>query len=109
VTLRARWVTLRARWVMLIARWVTLRARWVTLRALLGNVQVVELKRGTNSSVILNNLYKHTKLQTRVTVIMISLVNNQPKTLALTEMLQYFIDFRVQVSQTCVEKVANVR
>jgi DNA gyrase subunit A len=35
--------------------------------------------------------------QTRVTVIMISLVNNQPKTLSLKAMLQHFIDFRVQV------------
>jgi DNA gyrase subunit A len=59
---------------------------------------VVELKRGEQQpEVILNNLYKHTQLQETFGMIMLAIVNGQPRTLPLTEALQLFIDHRVNV------------
>ena len=58
---------------------------------------VVELKRGEQPEVILNNLYKHTQLQETFGMIMLAIVNGQPKTLPLTDALQLFIDHRVSV------------
>jgi DNA gyrase subunit A len=58
---------------------------------------VFELKRGEQAEVILNNLYKHTQLQTGFGVIMLSIVNGQPRELGLVEMLRYFIEHRVEV------------
>ncbi len=55
---------------------------------------VMDLKRGEVAAVILNQLYKHTQLQTTFGVIMLALVNNQPKVLALKETLAFFIDHR---------------
>jgi DNA gyrase subunit A len=55
---------------------------------------VLELKRGEVAGVILNQLYKHTQLQTTFGVIMLALVNNQPKVLSLKEMLLLFVDYR---------------
>lgn len=55
---------------------------------------VMDLKRGEVAGVILNQLYKHTQLQTTFGVIMLALVNNQPKVLALNETLGFFIDHR---------------
>ena len=57
---------------------------------------VFELKRGEQPEVILNNLYKHTQLQVNFGVIMLSIVNGQPRELGLIE-LKYFIDHRVEV------------
>jgi DNA gyrase subunit A len=58
---------------------------------------VVELKRGEQPEVILNNLYKHTQLQETFGMIMLAIVNGQPRTLSLLEAIQLFIDHRVTV------------
>jgi DNA gyrase subunit A len=58
---------------------------------------VIELKRGEQPEVILNNLYKHTQLQETFGMIMLAIVDGQPKTLSLLEALQLFIDHRVTV------------
>ena len=51
----------------------------------------IELRKDVNPNVILNQLYKHTQLQDTFGVIMLALVNNEPKTLNLKEMLTYYI------------------
>ena len=58
---------------------------------------VFELKRGEQAEVILNNLYKHTQLQTNFGVIMLSIVNGQPRELGLVDVLKRFIDHRIEV------------
>jgi len=58
---------------------------------------VFELKRGEPAQVVLNNLYKHTQMQVSFGVIMLAIVNGQPRELGLIEMLQRFIDHRVEV------------
>jgi DNA gyrase subunit A len=59
---------------------------------------VVELKRGEQQpEVILNNLFKHTQLQENFGMIMLAIVNGQPRILPLIEALQLFIDHRVNV------------
>jgi len=58
---------------------------------------VFELKRGEQSEVILNNLYKHTQLQINFGVIMLSIVNGQPRELGLADVLRRFIDHRIDV------------
>jgi DNA gyrase subunit A len=58
---------------------------------------VVELKRGEQPEVILNNLFKHTQLQENFGMIMLAIVNGQPRILPLTEAIQLFIDHRVNV------------
>jgi DNA gyrase subunit A len=58
---------------------------------------VIELKRGENGDVILNNLYKHTKLQTTFGVIALAIVHGRPQVLPLKNMLRHFIDFRREV------------
>ncbi len=58
---------------------------------------VFELKRGGQAEVILNNLYKHTQLQINFGVIMLSIVNGQPRELGLVDVLKRFIDHRIDV------------
>ena len=58
---------------------------------------VVELKRDANPNVVLNKLYSYTQLQDTVGAIMIALVDGQPKTLTLMEMLKYYLDHQVDV------------
>jgi len=58
---------------------------------------VVELKRDENAAVILNQLFKFTKLQTTFGVINLALVNGRPQLLPLKQMLRHFIDFRREV------------
>lgn len=52
---------------------------------------VIELRRDANANVILNQLYKHTQLQDTFGVIMLALVNNQPKVMNLLDMLKYYL------------------
>lgn len=52
---------------------------------------VIELRRDANANVILNQLYKHTQLQDTFGVIMLALVNNEPKVLNLLDMLKYYL------------------
>jgi DNA gyrase subunit A len=55
---------------------------------------VIDLKRGEVAQVVLNNLYKHTQLQTSFGIILLAIVDNRPKVLSLLEMMRLFIDFR---------------
>ena len=54
-------------------------------------------KRGEQAEVILNNLYKHTQLQIGFGVIMLSIVNGQPRELGLLDCLKFFIEHRIEV------------
>ena len=58
---------------------------------------VLELKKGTIAQVVLNTLYKNTQLQDTFGIIMLALVNQQPKVLNLKEMLHHFVMFRKEV------------
>ncbi len=58
---------------------------------------VIELKRGEAGAVILNQLFKHTSLQTTFGIIMIALVRNQPQVLNLHGLLAHFIEHRREV------------
>lgn len=57
----------------------------------------IELRRDTNPNIILNQLYKHTQLQDTFGVIMLALVNNEPKILNLLEMLTYYLKHQEEV------------
>ncbi|MDO0823990.1 DNA gyrase subunit A [Desulfosporosinus nitroreducens] len=58
---------------------------------------VIELRRDVNPKVILNQLYKHTQLEDTFGVNMLALVNGQPKTLTLKDMIHYFIEHQKDV------------
>ena len=58
---------------------------------------VFELKRGEQSEIVLNNLYKQTQLQTNFGVIMLSIVNGQPREMGLMDVIRRFIDHRIDV------------
>lgn len=58
---------------------------------------VIELRRGEQPEVILNNLYKQTPMQTSFGVIMLAIVNGQPKVLNLQEVVRHFVDHRIDV------------
>ncbi len=58
---------------------------------------VIDLKRGEAGEVILNNLYKHTQLQTSFGIIMLAIVGGQPKVLPLVELIDNFVEFRREV------------
>ncbi|MCX6630413.1 MAG: DNA topoisomerase 4 subunit A, partial [Candidatus Solibacter sp.] len=58
---------------------------------------VFELKRGEQAEVVLNNLYKHTQLQTGFGIIMLSIVNGQPRELGLVDCIKFFVDHRIEV------------
>ncbi len=58
---------------------------------------VVELKRGANPQVVLNKLYKHSRLQTSFTVNLLAIVHGEPKVLSLPQMMRYYLDHRGEV------------
>src|SRR5688500_2391970 len=58
---------------------------------------VIELKRAEVPEVILNNLYKHTQLQTTFGIIMLAIAGGRPKVLGLLEVIEQFIEFRREV------------
>lgn len=58
---------------------------------------VIELKRDANANVVLNTLYKHTKMQDTFGVIMIALVDNEPQVLNLKQVLTHYINFQKEV------------
>jgi DNA gyrase subunit A len=62
-----------------------------------GMRNVIELKRGEVPEVVLNNLYKHTQLQTTFGIIMLAIAGGRPKVLSLLEVVENFIDFRREV------------
>ena len=57
----------------------------------------IELRRDVNPNIILNRLYKHTQLQDTFGVIMLALVNNQPKVMNLLEMLKFYLQHQEEV------------
>ncbi|MCI9463499.1 MAG: DNA gyrase subunit A [Lachnospiraceae bacterium] len=58
---------------------------------------VIELRRDVNANVILNQLYKHTQLQDSFGIIMLALVNQEPKVMNLLDMLGYYLDHQKDV------------
>ena len=58
---------------------------------------VIELKRDANANIILNQLYKHTQMQETFSIIMIALVNGQPKVLNLKSVITHYIDHQKDV------------
>lgn len=58
---------------------------------------VIELKKDANANIIMKKLYKHTQLQDTFGVIMLALVNNEPKVLNLLEMLTYYLKHQEDV------------
>ena len=58
---------------------------------------VIELRKDVNANVILNQLYKHTQLQDSFGVIMLALIDNQPKVMNLLDMLNYYLDHQKDV------------
>ena len=58
---------------------------------------VLELKRGEVAEVVLNNLYKHTQMESTFGIIMLTLVNGQPRTLPLKKLLSHFLQHRRDV------------
>lgn len=58
---------------------------------------VIEIKKDSNANVILNQLYKHTKMQDSFGIIMIALVENEPRTLNLKEMLVHYLNHQKEV------------
>jgi DNA gyrase subunit A len=60
---------------------------------------VIETIRGTNPDVLLNQLYKHTNLQTSFGIINLAIVNNEPRILSLKDMIQIYVNHRMDVIQ----------
>ncbi|WP_018754092.1 DNA gyrase subunit A [Paenibacillus sanguinis] len=58
---------------------------------------VIELRRDVNPSVVLNNLYKHTALQSTFGINMLAIVNNEPKILTLKEVLSHYLQHQIEV------------
>lgn len=58
---------------------------------------VIELKRDVNANIILNQLYKHTQLQDTFGIIMLALVNGQPKVMNLKEIIKHYINHQIDV------------
>jgi DNA gyrase subunit A len=58
---------------------------------------VIELRRGEVPEVVLNNLYKHTQLQTTFGIIMLAIVGGRPRTLPLLDVVEHFVEFRRDV------------
>ena len=58
---------------------------------------VVELKRGAEAQIVLNQLYKHTSMQESFSMIFLAVVHGQPKEMGLIQAIQYFIEHRLEV------------
>jgi DNA gyrase subunit A len=58
---------------------------------------VIELKRGAEAQIILNQLYKHTQMQESFSMILLAVVHGQPKEMGLVQAIQHFIDHRIDV------------
>jgi DNA gyrase subunit A len=58
---------------------------------------VIDLKRGEVGDVVLNNLYKHTALQSSFGIIMLAIVGGRPKVLSLVELIDNFVEFRREI------------
>lgn len=58
---------------------------------------VIELRKGDEPQVVLNQLYKHTQLQATASIIMLALVNNAPRVLNLAELIYYYVRHRAEI------------
>ncbi len=58
---------------------------------------VIELKRNANANVVLNHLYKHTQMQDTFGVIMLALVDDEPRVLGLKQVLEYYLEHQKEV------------
>ncbi len=58
---------------------------------------VVELKRGVEPQIVLNQLFKHTEMQQSFSMILLAVVNQQPREMGLIQAIKYFIDHRIDV------------
>src|SRR5437763_10828950 len=58
---------------------------------------VVDLKRGTEPHIVFNQLFKHTQMQESFSMILLAVVNGQPREMGLVQTIKYFIDHRVDV------------
>jgi DNA gyrase subunit A len=58
---------------------------------------VIKIKRGFNPKIVLNQLYKHSQLQVTFSIIMLSIVDGEPKVLNLREMIDHYLDFQKEV------------
>ena len=58
---------------------------------------VVDLRRGMNAQIVLNQLFKHTQMEETFGVIMLALVNNQPRVLNLKQLLELYIEHRKEI------------
>jgi DNA gyrase subunit A len=58
---------------------------------------VIELRKGDEPQVVLNQLYKHTQLQATASIIMLALVNNAPRVLNLRELIFYYVKHRAEI------------
>src|SRR6476619_73782 len=64
---------------------------------------VIELRRGELPDVVLNNLYKHTKLQTSYGITLLAIVAGRPRVMGLLEIVEHFIEFRREVVRRRIE------
>ena len=64
---------------------------------------VIELKRGELPDVVLNNLYKRTKLQTSYGITLLAIVAGRPRVLGLLDIVEHFIEFRREVVRRRIE------
>jgi len=58
---------------------------------------VIDLKRGTEPQIVLNQLFKHTQMQESFSMILLAVVNGQPKEMGLLQAVRYFVDHRIDV------------
>jgi len=58
---------------------------------------VIELRKGDEPEVVLNQLYKHTQMQATASIIFLSLVNNMPRVLNLRDMIYYYVEHRAEI------------
>ena len=58
---------------------------------------VIELKRGTEAQIVLNQLFKHTSMQESFSMIFLAVINGQPKEMGLVQAIQHFVDHRIDV------------
>ena len=64
---------------------------------------VIEVRKGDEPQVILNQLYKHTQMQDTFSILMLALVDNVPRVLALDQTVQHYIDHRAEIVQRRTE------
>ncbi len=64
---------------------------------------VIELKRGELPDVVLNNLYKHTKLQTSYGITLLAIAGGRPRVLGLVDLIEHFVEFRREVVRRRIE------